>query len=684
MKAKIGGLYSGLLLLFFSLVMFSGCDRTEEKIELPQVVTLSVDKNTIKSDGVDFITFYVMADDVDVSDAATIVSKDEGDKAISDRIFFTDTPGTYTFYSIYRGIVSETIEVEVRSPDLSLSSDVSTIKADGISSVTFSVTEYGESITDMVEIYYIGSESDVKLEGNIFNTTEEGVFEFYSKYNERVSNTVSIEAVPLVLTLIPDVQSFKANGTDVVSFTVMLEEEDVTEFASVYMANGNDDYVIENNVFSTEMDGLYGFYAIYNDKRSENITVKAIVSNLVITPDIETVRTGRNVTFTAISDNVDDVSPEIELVIIKDEKEVVVSGNIFTPSVFGVYSIYAKYDGKVSKPVQINVLVATVSVSADKKELRSTGSDFARFTVLADGIQVNDAEVFVKSASGDQKLVDNRFSADIYDTYTFYAKFQDVKSADINVKVNKAAFKKRTCAMEAVATWCGFSPQMMEIFNAIHESSISERILTVTLHRTTSELVSLDVNGNALMSLFNITGVPLGVMDFDRRLLRNMEDFENSYLVLRQGRPVTSGVAITSQKNGDKIDVTLKVKANETGDYSIGAIIVEDNVVHGQLVFPDNDKSRSYTDYHFVHHGLATYIMPGTSLYPGQLIGSLGGGRESTVSFSIDLNRKVVDRTVNYSNCRVVAYVMKKDGSKYFINNAASCSINGSIGYNHE
>ena len=686
MKITINGLYSSFLLFFF-LIMFSGCDNPDDSQKLPQVqiVTLSADKNTIKSDGVDCITFSVLADNKDVSGDAVIICKNDGDKSITDGIFVTTTPGTYEFYSVYEGVTSGTIEVEVLPANLLINSDVTTIKANGISNVTFSVIEFDDDITEIAEIYYVSvDETEVKLEGNVFNSTEEGIFRFFAKHYENVSDTISIEAFPLVLTLVPDVRTFKANGTDVVSFTVMFDEEDVTESASVYMANGNDDFVIENNIFSTEKDGLYGFYAVYNDVISEKVNIRAIVSNLAITPDKVTVRAGEKITFTAISDNVDDVSFEIELVIVKDGRENIINGNTFTPPTFGTYSIYGKYDGKVSKSIEMNVLVGKVILSSDKEELKSTGSDVAQFTVFADGIQVDDGEVFVKSANGDQKLVGNMFSTGLFNTYTFYAKYQDLRSSDVTVRVLKTPFIKRSVAMEAVATWCGYSPEMMAIFHTIHQSDNAKRILTISLHRPTSELASLDVSGDELMEMFNVTGIPLGIMDFERRLFRNVDDFVNSYLVLEQKHLVTSGVAITSRLNSQSIDVTLRIKANDVGNYSVGAIIVEDNVIHGQTIYPDGVTTKKYIDISFDHHGLATFIMPGTHLYPGKLLGSLGGGKEETVSFSINLNRKVVDRIVNYSNCRVVAYVLKNEGSKYFINNAATCPVNGSVDYNHE
>jgi hypothetical protein len=59
-------------------------------------------------------------------------------------------------------------------------------------------------------------------------------------------------------------------------------------------------------------------------------------------------------------------------------------------------------------------------------------------------------------------------------------------------------------------------------------------------------------------------------------------------------------------------------------------------------------------------------------------------GEEATETISIPLDKIVTKRTVNYSNCRVIAYVLKKSGANFYINNTASCPVNGSTDYNYE
>jgi hypothetical protein len=296
---------------------------------------------------------------------------------------------------------------------------------------------------------------------------------------------------------------------------------------------------------------------------------------------------------------------------------------------------------------------------------------------------VDDAEVFVKTGNSEEKLTGYIFSSETPGVFALYAKFHDIKSESVTVTVSPVLFVKQSVALEAVATWCGYSPQMMTIFNSIHESPLSDRILTVSLHRVGSGLKSSDIDAEALMAENGVTGIPFGIMDFERRLYRNLYDIESSYDVLAINYPVTSGIAVSSRKTDNSIDVELKVKANEAGEYRVGAIIVEDNVVKTQIIYVDGNHENVFYNDSFVHHGLATFIMPGTTVTMGKYLGNIGVTKEVKETFSVSLNRNVVNRTVNYSNCRVVAYVLKRYGDKFYINNAISCPINGSVDYRY-
>lgn len=677
--------FNGCLILFFLLVVgLSGCSDAEKEEEkyVPEQVVLTVDKNILKSDSLDFTTFIVMADEVDVSKVAVILSKTEGNTPLPDHTFASNVPGIYTFYAIYEGVVSAEIEVQVIPVQLSLHADTTKMKANGKSNITFSVLRDGKDVTEDAEI--IGEDTDIAfvLEGNTFTTTTAGVFKFYSTHKELISDTIEIEAFPLTLTLVSDTTTIKANGKNAVTFKVLLEEDDVTEKATIYRREGENSVPLENGVFTTEKEGQYEFFARYEEKTTNTVTIEALVSNLIITADKAAVRTGESVTFTAISDNEQDVSSAIELYITKNnQEETIIKGNVFTPSSFGVYSIYATYDDKKSNAIEIKVSAATVALSVDKTELKATGKDTARFVVLVDGVSIDSAQIYVKKNGGNEKIEGYSYATHFAGNYTFYTQFDGIRSNDVSLSFSQVPFYKQSCAMEIVATWCGYSPSMIRVFQQVHEQ-LSDQVLIVSFHRASSGLKSSAINAEGIMEHFNRTGIPYGIMDWDRVLMRNIKDIESTYKDLKQKNPVTAGIAVSSQKFADRMDITLKVLVNETNEYSVCAIVVEDDIVKKQTIY---EGDQTIYDNQFVHSGVATYIMPETNAYTGKSLGVVESGKEKTESFSISLAKSVTsERTVNFANCRVVAYVMKKVNGVYYINNAISCPINGSVDYQYQ
>ena len=670
-----------LLICLLLTAISTGCSEPNE-VEKPQSITLSVDKNNFKSNGNESVSFIVFANGKDITSSCKIIFK-EDNTPLSGNTFSTNIPGTYTFYATFEGLSSSDVQVNAMPIVLILEADTSSIITNGKSVVTFSATADGENVTGNIEVFYKSGETETHIEGNTFTTDQEGSYEFYCKYNEQTSNTIIISAIPFTLSLNADKTSIKANGREFVNFTVTANNEDVTSEAIIYYKDGEDLIQLENNTFATIMEGEYEFFAQYQKQTSGNVSIEAIISRLTLSTDKSTTKTGENISFSAISDDIDDVSTGITLHITCGENKETIEGKIFTPQIFGTYFIYASYEGRISNTIEVDIYPAIVSLSADKANIKSTGVDYVTFTVVADGKQVNDADIFLKGEQNDVKITDNKFSSNNQGTFSFYAQFKNTKSELIGINVLFAKFFKQSCAMSAVATWCGYSPQMINAFHDVHRL-YSEQINIVSIHRSTSDLGSSDINCEEFIEHF-YGATPFGIIDFEEKLSRDAEAIRQSHYYMKFMHPVTSGIAITSNKDDKNINITLNIKVSEANEYSVCAIIVEDNIKKEQVIYLNNSQNNAIHDRDFIHHGVATYIMPNTNPITGKSLGTLQPGSEVSETFSIPLN-KIISRyrTVNLSNCRVVAYVMKREYDNLYINNSTSCPINGSVDYKYE
>ena len=268
-----------LFALLSLAVGFTACEQTNapDTPDTPTAVTLSVDKSEIVADGAEFATFTV-----DVAEAQIICLNDNS--VLAGTTFKTTTPGEYRFAAIHNGVKSNEVKVVAKAlkKEVVLSADKLTIVGDNTDAVTFTVTVDGEDKTSEATITIVNYGST--LEGNTFVTDVAGEFIFQARYDGENSNQVIVKAtgveapVQKSLTLTASAIRIKADGTESVTFKAMYGEDDVTAICTIQTTNG---LVVENAVFSTTEVGTYNFYALYDNTRSNTVSVDAYDPEMV-------------------------------------------------------------------------------------------------------------------------------------------------------------------------------------------------------------------------------------------------------------------------------------------------------------------------------------------------------------------------------------------------------------------
>lgn len=171
---------------------------------------------------------------------------------------------------------------EPKVTSISLKQSATTVEAG--ETVTFTVkTNLDTDVTANATITNVTTEEE--LTDAKFTPTEDGEYEFIAKYNEFTSATIKVTVATgtsfFTLEVTADKESIVADGTDVVSFTVLKDgEEDITEVEGVQVCMEGEGGVCLVNTgngfnYSTEEHGEYKFYATYKDVKSPLITVTA-------------------------------------------------------------------------------------------------------------------------------------------------------------------------------------------------------------------------------------------------------------------------------------------------------------------------------------------------------------------------------------------------------------------------
>ena len=269
----------GLFALLSLAVGFTACEKVaqENNSDTPTTtITLSVDKSEIAADGKEFATFSV-----DVADAQIICLNDNS--VLSTNTFKTTTAGEYRFAAIKGGVKSNEVKVIAKALEVEvlLSVDTNEIVADNADVATFTVTVDGEDKTADAQIIVVNY--GTALEGNTFVTDVAGEFIFQANFEGKQSNQVIVNATGVEqpaqknLVLTASAIRIKADGAETVTFTAMYGEDDVTATCQIKTTAGLE---VENGVFATSEAGTYNFYALYDNVRSNTVSVDAYDPNM--------------------------------------------------------------------------------------------------------------------------------------------------------------------------------------------------------------------------------------------------------------------------------------------------------------------------------------------------------------------------------------------------------------------
>lgn len=154
---------------------------------------LTVDKSVIDADGKQMATFTTTINDEEV--AATIYNAMDN-TALSGKTFSTTEVGVYTFYAKYEELTSNDVKVTAKmviveeEKPITLEASTTSIKANGIESVTFTVTQDGANVTSKSTLYVNGG----VMNGNKFVTTTPGTYTIYAVKGSQTSNEITITA----------------------------------------------------------------------------------------------------------------------------------------------------------------------------------------------------------------------------------------------------------------------------------------------------------------------------------------------------------------------------------------------------------------------------------------------------------------------------------------------------------
>lgn len=155
---------------------------------------------------------------------------------------------------------------------ITLKVDKNNIIANGKDIAKFTLKVNDTELTDGFQLVNVSG--NYEMDQKSFSTTIAGEYSFVATYDGLVSNVVQViaeEDKPASVELVASKTSIKNNGTDKVTFTVLVNGIDKTSSATIYNATSNQ--YVSGNTFTSKNTGDYVFYATYNEVNSNNVSV---------------------------------------------------------------------------------------------------------------------------------------------------------------------------------------------------------------------------------------------------------------------------------------------------------------------------------------------------------------------------------------------------------------------------
>ena len=327
-------------------------------------------------------------------------------------------------------------------------------------------------------------------------------------------------------------------------------------------------------------------------------------------------------------------------------------------------------------------VVAPYTLSVDKAEIESDGSDEATFRitdangkVLTDADHIRNTSFHVvelgewRSGLGSEELP-NKFSSIEDGTFTIQAMYNgeycknEVKVTSKN-RSKYEKFHKNVLLYRFTATWCGYCPSMTTALGKINDYTKNHSLI-MEIHG--NDEFTLQATSDYANSIYNTDGFPYCNYSLTggstKRTVNDIQGFVKDVLY---NYPARTGIKATSVVDGDVIKVNATINASVAGEYDLALAVVKDGCV-------------------------PTAADANENVYDNVLVGITANYKQmgaGTPSMQKDAERQVFMEipAANYKNsldkCDIILFTLMKVGDKVVVDNAVSFKIGSSVEYQY-
>jgi hypothetical protein len=412
-----------------------------------------------------------------------------------------------------------------------------------------------------------------------------------------------------------------ANGEDTAVFRALLNGEDVTAQSTLY--NAQTDEALEGMSFTTFTPGIYTFYVVYDQYRSEVITVTA-VQNIDLTEKEESGLSA------IVSTNLIQVGRSHAAFIIR-------------------------YDGKVLSADEIrkvSIYDATNDAKIEISEENTVGSEFS-YVAATDESGTYLLLAYSPNTAGTREFWFGYKTKNTRETpIAITAVTSNIPSRPADAEPSNTNFVHRALFTQFTGTWCGNCPYMIAAFHYMFEDpTYKDKFIHTAVHNGDVFKVVMP-DGRDLSNILNTTGsypyvlcnLTTGIQNsqVERNVANLMGAIEGA-----MKSEARAGIAARTELKDNMLLVRASVKVSHTSEYYIGAWLVESDLHALQSNYTDMKD-----DYIDVHENVVRIADSNTTNFMGHSLGTITKGDRADHLFVMEL-----DPSWKTENCHLVLFV---------------------------
>ena len=357
-------------------------------------------------------------------------------------------------------------------------------------------------------------------------------------------------------------------------------------------------------------------------------------------------------------------------------------------------------------------LSGVLKIQADKTLIQSDGEDYATLTVTLDGVAVTSDVVFYEGTTA-LNIEDFKYFSTVPGDHEIWASYQTFVSdpvtiSAISVKIpetpadpnpSSTDFKSRVMAIQFTGTGCGYCSQFMSrLKDAMESESFNDECVQVAVHNyqytssypdyayfawdwATGMLKVTDlVSGKGGQGPTNPSIILDYVYGYYLYESTNAEHYRSNVVMINdQKKADACGIAVNAKLDDGQVVAKVTVKAAKTGNYRVGAMLLEDGIYGKQI---------NGSDWMNTHNGCVRHIdakakIGNAETYYGHSLGTVEAGKTADYLFIWNLADLQKKNDPNFywndfvqENLRMAVFVTNVKNDVYQINNAVNVDFN--------